>query len=139
MTGTANSIITPQTPQSAACVTTTATGAAPYSSTPTNTQLLMTAGSAGSRVTRLRSRPRNTVTATVLLLFISYDGGTTKLLVDSVLMGAYTAATTTLNPVTDWGYSDLIPMFLAAGAKLYVAQTVTLTDGIVTEIEYGDY
>jgi hypothetical protein len=139
MPTTANSIITPQVPKSNAVVTTTATAAAPYGATPTNTQKLATMGANGGRVVRLRSRPRNTVTATNLLLFVSFDGGITKLLIDSVLMPAFTVAASTAIPSTDWGYSDLNPMMLASNAELYVANGVTLTDGIVTEIEWSDY
>lgn len=138
MAGTANSIITPQSPREAVAVTSTATSAAPYTA-PTNTAALLTVGANGGRYTRLRSRPRNTVTATVLLLFVSYDAGVTKSLIDSVLMSAYTAAVTTLNPGTDWGYSDDNPLILGPNAVLYVAQTVTMADGIVTEIEGSDY
>ena len=139
MAGTANSIITPQTPKANTAVSSTATAAAPYTSTPTNSVLLATMGANGGRVTRIRSVPRNTVTATVVLLFLSLDAGATKVLLDDILMAAYTASTTTLVPKIDWGYSETNAMPLPAGAQLYIAQTVTMTDGIATEIEWGDY
>lgn len=137
MAVTANAIITPQTPQARAVVTTTANTT--YTSSPTNTGTLLTAGANGARVTRIRSIPRATVTATAMHLFLSTDGGTTKVLIDSVLMSAHTVAATTAIPETDWGYSDDNPLVLPASAILYVSQAVTLADGIVTEAEWADY
>lgn len=137
MAVTANSIITPQTPKAAAVITTTANTT--YTSSPTNTQTLITAGTNGARVTRIRSIPRATVTATGMHLFLSTDGGTTKVLIDSVLVSAHTVAVTTAIPETDWGYSDDNPLILPASAILYVSQAVTLADGIVTEAEWADY
>lgn len=137
MAVTPNSIITPQAPKGAAVVTTTANTT--YTSSPTGTAALITAGANGARVTRIRSIPRATVTATGLHLFLSTDGGTTKLLIDSVLMSAHTVAATTAIPETDWGYSDDNPLILPASGILYVSQAVALTDGIVTEAEWADY
>lgn len=137
MAVTANSIITPQTPK-AACVTTT-TSNTTYTDGPTNTATLLTAGANGARVTRIRSIPRATVAATSLQLYMSTDGGTTKKLIDSKLMSAHTVATTTAISTTDWGYSDSNPLILPANAILYVAQAVTLADGIDTFAEWADY
>ena len=134
---TPNSIITPQTPRAAAVVTTSANTT--YTSSPSNTGTLITAGANGARVTRIRSTPRASATATGLHLFLSTDGGTTKLLIDSVLMSAHTVAATTAIPQTDWGYSEDNPLILPANAILYVSQAVTLSDGIVTEAEWADY
>lgn len=137
MATTPNSIITPQTPKANAVVSTSANTT--YTSSPTNTQTLLTAGANGARVTRIRSTPRATVTATGMHLFLSVDGGTTKLLIDSLLISAHTVAATTEIPSTDWGYSDTNPLILPANAILYVSQAVTLADGIVTEAEWADY
>jgi hypothetical protein len=127
-----------QTPQMAAAV---CTAAATYAdSAPTNTQLLLTAGSDGAILTRLTARPRATVTATNLLLWLSLDGGTTKLLVDSALMSAQTLATTTAISKTNFAdYSESAPMRLPAGAKLYVGAAVALASGIVFAAEYTDF
>jgi hypothetical protein len=134
-----NSIITPQIPQAAVVVTTTATAAAPYGQTPTNTVQLAGMGANGGRVTRIRSRPTNTVTATSMLLFLSIDNGAHKLLIDSTLLPAQTVSATQAVTGTDWGYSDASPMILPANSQLYVANAVTSTDGIATEIEWADY
>jgi hypothetical protein len=120
MPATANSIITPQTPKSARAATTTANST--YSTSPTNTVLLVTAGANGARLTRLHAIPTATVTtANQLQVFRSPDGGVTKFFADSAVMATYTMAQNTAAPKTDFGYSDDNPTFLAAGETIYVA------------------
>ena len=72
MAVTANSIITPQAPKAAANVATTANST--YTSAPTNTVVIFTAGANGARVTRISAIARATVTATELQLFRDTDG-----------------------------------------------------------------
>jgi hypothetical protein len=137
MAVTPNSIITPQTPKQAVNVNTTAETS--YV-TPVNTALLFVAGANGSRVTKITSTPRVTVTATNLLLFTNAaPSNTTLFLIDSVLMAANTLATTTATPKTDWGVSDTTPLYIAANASVYVAAQVAFANGIVTKVEYADY
>jgi hypothetical protein len=120
MAGTANSIITPQTPKSKQVATTVANST--YGTAPTNSVLLMTAGANGSRLVRLYAIPTATVTtANQLQVFRSPDAGATKYFADSQVMATYTMAQTTTAPKTDFGYSDDNPMFLAAGETIYVA------------------
>lgn len=109
--------------------------------TPTNTVLLMTANTNdGSIVTNLSAMPRATVTATGLYLFLSDDGGTTKRLIDSELMAAYTLNTTTAIPETLFArYSEVTPLRLGAGDSLYVGSAVALAAGIVYKAEFTDY
>lgn len=127
-----------QTPKTGIAVATTAT--ASIDTTPTNTQLLVTAGADGALVTRLWAMPRATVTATTLYLFISKDGGTTLRLVDSELMAAHTVATTTAIPETSFAnYSETTPFRLEAGDRLYVGVGVTLSNGIVFKAEFTDF
>lgn len=132
----ANSIITPQTPKSGVAVCTTANTT--YSDTPTNTQKIATMGASGGRLTKLTALARATNTATELQLYVSYDTGTTKKLINSVLMAAYTVAQTTGQAPTDFGYSEDLPMVLLAGAELHVAIGVNNT-GIVFHAEWADY
>ena len=107
---------------------------------PTNTVLLLTAGSDGCIVTRLYALPRNTVTATVVQLFLSKDGGTTQRLIDAETMAAYTASVTTAAPKTIFSsYSESSPMRLEAGDKLYVGVMVAPTSGTVFKAEYTDF
>lgn len=127
-----------QTPKTATAVT---TGAATVANdTPTNTVLLLTAGSDGAILTRLSAIPRATVTASSLVLYISNDTGTTKRLIDSELMAAYTMATTTAVPETAFAnFSETTPLRLAAGDQLYVGSQVALGSGIVFRAEYTDF
>ncbi len=136
MAVTGNSFISPQTPKSGVAVCTTANST--YTDTPTNTQKVATMGVNGGRLTKLSAVARATNTATELQLYVSYDAGTTKKLINSKLMAAYTVAQTTGQTPTDFGYSDSLPMVLLAGAELYVAIGVSNT-GIVFHAEWGDY
>jgi hypothetical protein len=126
-----------QTPKTATAVATTATT---LTDTPTNTQLLVTAGTDGAILTRLTAIPRATATASDLVLFLSKDDGTTKRLIDSALMSAYTAAVTTATPVTTFAnYSETSPLRLEAGDRLYVGSQVALAGGIVFRAEFTDF
>ena len=109
-------------------------------SAPTNTLLIATAGADGALLTSLTAMPRATVTASGLYLFISQDSGTTKMLVESVLMEAHTVAATTAIPVTDFtNISETTPIRLEAGDELYVATGVALAGGIVFKSETTDF
>lgn len=127
-----------QTPKTATAVTTAV--ATVTDDNPSNTVLLLTAGADGAILTRLSAIPRATVTASSLCLWISSDGGTTKRLVDSALMAAFTVATTTAVAVTTFStYTETTPLRLAASDKLYVGSQVALAGGIVFKAEYTDF
>ena len=126
-----------QTPKTATAV---CTAAATLTDTPSNTVLLVTAGSDGAILTRLTAIPRATVTASDLVIFISKDSGTTKRLIDSALMAAYTSAVTTATPVTTFAnYSESAPLRLEAGDRIYVGSQVALAGGIVFRAEFTDF
>jgi len=135
MAVTPNSIVTPQTPRSGSAVTTTLNTT--YTDTPTNSAKLFTAGADGSRITRVRATPRETVTACQLQLYASVDGGTTKRLIDSVLMPATTVDATHAASPCDFGYSDDNALILQASEELYVA--AGLTKSIAWRAEGADY
>lgn len=110
------------------------------SDTPSNTVQLLTAGPDGAVLTNLSAMPRATVTASSLLLFISKDGGTTKRLIDSELMAAYTLNATTAVPETQFArYSEITPLRLEANDVLYVGSQVALGSGIVFKAEYTNF
>lgn len=92
----------------------------------------------GARITRLTALARATNTATELQLYVSNDGGTTKRLIRSTLMAAYTVAQTTGQTAVDMGYSDSAPLILGASDTLYVGIGVTNT-GIVFRAEGFGY
>lgn len=134
---TPNSIITPQTPRTATCVLSVAS--TDLDDAPTTTELLLTAGANGARVTRVTAIPRATVTATRLDLWLSKDGGTTKRLIETALMGAHTVANTTEIPTTDFGVSEDVPLVLDANDRVYASTAVALAGGIVVAAQYADY
>lgn len=132
MAVTANSIITPQTPLTGMAVATTANTT--YTDSPTNTQLLLSAQTNGARISKITALARATNTATECQLYVSSDGGSTKKLVKSVLMSAYTVAATTGQTGADFGYTDSLPLILSSSDSLYVGIGVTNT-GIVFRAE----
>ena len=126
-----------QTPKTATAV---CTAVATLTDTPSNTVLLVTAGSDGAILTRLTAIPRATVAASSLVLFISKDGGTTQRLIDAELMAAYTMATTTLVPETTFSlYTETTPLRLEASDRLYVGSQVALAGGIVFRAEFTNF
>ncbi len=132
MAVTANNIITPQTPLAATAVVTTAN--TNYTDTPTNTVQLLATSTNGARVTKVTALARATNTATELQLFSSPDGGTTKRLIASKLMPAYTVAQTTGQTSADFGFNESNPLILQAGESLWAGIGVTNT-GIVFRAE----
>ncbi|MDP1873629.1 hypothetical protein [Phenylobacterium sp.] len=136
MPATENAFISPQSIQTAYAVTSTAN--TDLDDAPTTVELLMTAGANGARVTRITSIPRATVTATNVQLYLSKDGGTTKRLLETILVAAHTVAATTEIPSYDWGFSEDNPLLLEAADALYVGQGVS-TGSVVTTAHYGDY
>lgn len=138
MAVTPNSIVTPQTPKNGYAVCTTANTT--LSDSPSNTALLATAGANGGRVTRVSVTPRTSITATHGQLYLSKDAGTTKRLINTALMTAYTFSGATEIPTTDFGYSDDNPLILEAADRLYVAIGVTPGAGdICFFAEWADY
>jgi hypothetical protein len=92
----------------------------------------------GARITRLTALARATNTATELQLYVSNDGGTTKRLIRSVTLPAYTVVQTAGQTAMDMGYSDSAPLILSASEILYVGIGVTNT-GIVFRAEGFGY
>jgi hypothetical protein len=136
MAVTPNSIVTPQTPKSAAVGLTTANTT--FTTSPTNTALLVTAGANGARVTRLWAVPLEQInTANNIQLYRSYDSGTTKYLADSKLMATITPGAAVANTPTDFGYSEDNPLIMVANERLYVAEGQTEAINVVAE--YSDY
>lgn len=123
---TANSAVLAQTPR-AAQVVQAFTANTTYTTSPTNTVLLFTAGANGATVSKLVAVPAATVTATQLQVFRSLDTGTTKKLTPPVVGAAYTMAQTTAPTPADFGPTPSAPWVLAAGEQIYVAAGVSGT------------
>ena len=125
--------------QTLKCATTASTQACIIGSAdaPTNAMLLVSTSLEDVIVTGISAIPRGTVSATSLLLFISGDGGTTKRLIDSALMPAYSLQASTANPRADFvKYSEMTPLRMSAGDSLYVGAGVASASGIVFKAEY---
>ena len=129
-----------QTPRTLPAVATAALGGLGTTSI-TGAVLVATAGADGSIVTKISAMPSATTTASSLVLFL-VKAATPAVygMIDSVLLGAYTAATTTAIPFTQFtNISESTPIRLEAGDKLYVGTQVALAAGIVFKAEWMDF
>lgn len=135
MAVTPNSIVTPQAPKSAMVGVTTANTT--LTTSPTNTQLLVTAGANGARVTKLQAIPLETVTANHLQVYRSADSGSTKYLCAVGTGGSDTVSGTDAPVVVEFGVSEDTPIILAATERLYVATGITKAYNFIAE--YADY
>ena len=135
MAGTANSIITPQTPRSA--MVGVATANTTFTTSPANTALLVTFGTNGGRLTRLQAVPLETVTANALQVYRSIDGGTTKYLAATAMGGADTVSGTDGPTLVDFGYSDDNPLIGQANERVYVATGIAKAYNFIAE--WADY
>ena len=140
---TPNSMVLPQLIRTTSTIVTAANTTYSGTAIPSGVLLLSAQGINGSVLRSLKAVPNATVTATQLQLF--KWNGTNLYLVDSQLMGAYTMATTTAVPVTDFGYSDSITRYIGNGSatgttwSYYVGIGVALTAGITFTAEFGDF
>jgi hypothetical protein len=135
---TANSIVTPQAPQSAYVLNGTAQATYPPTSNPANTSLLLTAGANGGRLTRLYAMPQESTGATGLVQFYrSNDGGTTKLWAGAVAVTNDTVSATDAPIPLDFGYSDDNPLILKANERIYVAPSIAKS--FIFVAEWADY
>lgn len=133
-----NSIITPQTPRSAYVIYGTAQAVYPPTNTPANTQLLLTAGAGGGRLTRLYALPQeSTGAAGVVQFYRSNDGGATKYWADAAPVTNDTVSTTDPPIRIDFGFSDANPMILQANERIYVAPSIAKSFAFVAE--WADY
>lgn len=137
MTISANSIITPQTPLGRTAI---ATAAETAFHLPTTAQdLLLPADNVnGARITRCYAIPR-AATGAIINCQLYKKVGTTYTLLDSVLTASVTPSATVANPKYDYGFSDAVPMILAAGEGLAVAIGSAVTNGVVFRCEGGLY
>lgn len=131
-----NNLVTPGKPIAYTAICTAANTS--YTDSVANAVELVPVQSKGCRITKITALARATNTATELQLFTSTDGGTTKKLLDSVLMAAYTVAQTTRQVKTSFNLSEAEPLILAAGENLYAAIGISNT-GIVFRAEGGAY
>lgn len=133
---TPNSIVTPQTPKSGAVGVNTANTT--FTTSPTNTGLLITAGANGARVTRITATPLETVTASNLQLYRDVgSAGTSKYMFANLTGGADTVSGVDGATNLDFGYSDANPLILQANERVYVATGLTKNYNFTAE--WADY
>lgn len=133
MAVTPNSIVTPQTPK--ANVAGLTTGNTTFTTSPTNSVLLVTAGANGARLTRLQAIPLEQInTANNIQAYRDAgSAGVSKYLFNSALMATVTPGAAVANPVTDFGYSDANPLILLANERIYMAEGQTEAVNVVAE------
>jgi hypothetical protein len=130
-----NSIVTPQAPKSN--VVNAATANTTFTTSPTNTALLVTFGSNGGRLTRLVAVPCETVTASNLQAYRSSDAGVTKFLSAAATCGSDTVSGTDGPTVVDFGFSDDNPLIGSASERIYVATGIAKSFNFIAE--WADY
>jgi hypothetical protein len=136
MPTTANSIITPQTPRSAAVGVNTANTT--FGTSPANTGLLVTFGANGGRLTSLKAVPLETVTASNLQAYRDVGtAGASKFLFASQTGGADTVSGTDGPATVDFGYSDDNPLIGQANERIYVATGIAKSYNFIAE--WADY
>lgn len=136
MAVTAGSIITPQTPKAAVAGLTAANTT--FTTSPTNSVLLVTAGANGARLTKLVAVPLEAIaTANNIQAYRSQDSGTTKYLFNAALMAVITPGAAVANAQTDFGYSDDNPLILLANERIYMAEGQTEAVNVIAE--WADY
>src|SRR5205085_4220395 len=124
MAVTPNSIVTPQGPVAG---TAKCTGANTNYDAPTASVVLLPTQNNGARITKVTVQSNSTNSATDLQLYASPDGGTTKRLIATKLLAAYTLSQTAVQTPVDFGFSDTAPLMLGAGESLYAAIGVSQT------------
>ena len=101
--------------------------------------LLCTAGAEGAIVTSLKAIPRSTCASTRLYLWRATTGSSDKYMLGSTSIGAYTTSNADAPSQADFGFTEDLPLRLAAGDSLYVGIAINTTDGIVFNVQYTDF
>lgn len=136
MAVTANSVITPQTPKSAAVGVTTANTT--FTTSPTNTGLLVTFGANGGRLTKLTAVPLANTTANNLQAYRDVGtAGVSKYLFNAQTGGSDTVSGIDGPTVIDFGYTDDNPLIGQANERIYVATGISIAYNFIAE--WADY
>jgi hypothetical protein len=133
----ANSLVTPQTLQSASA---TATNAKTTFTDTANAVLLLTAGANGAVVYGITAVARGTIAASKLSVYRSKDAGATITPIRHRLMSSHTMANDTAQTEVDFGWTETAPLRLAAGDRLYVAAAVVpgAAAGVTFDAQYEE-
>lgn len=138
---TPNSIVTPQTPRSAAVIHTAQQNTWPPTMSPTNVSALATVGANGGRLTRLTALPQESTAAAGVMQAYRDAGssGANKYLFNTVTCGNDTVSGTDAPTLLDFGYSEDNPLMLQANERLYVAHSLASSKAIAFFAEWADY
>lgn len=99
---------------------------------------VMTAGASGSRVGSVTVTAAGTTTAGVVRLFVSNDGGTTKLLIAEILVSAITPSTSTAVFTSTWTPPGGALQLVATNGILYASTHNAETFNVFAN-QAGDY
>lgn len=138
---TPNSIVTPQTPKSAAVIHTAQQNTWPPTTSPSQSTLLVTAGANGGRLTRLVALPHETTGAVGVMQAYRDVGssGASKYLFATQACTNDTVSGTDGPIALDFGYSEDNPMILQANERIYVAHSLGSSKAVAFIAEWADY
>jgi len=102
----------------------------------TTTNLALTAGSDGTKITQIGAKVAGTNTSCLVLIFITDTSGANPKLFDEFLLAPITASTTLASTRLVLPYSDLQ---LKSGQKILVGITVATAAGVNIFAIKGDY
>jgi hypothetical protein len=136
---TPNSIVTPQTPRSAAVIVNTAQTTFPPTTSPSGTALLVTAGANGGRLTRLTALPHETTGGAGVMQAYRDVGtaGASKYLFATAACASDTVGAADPPVALDFGYSEDNPLMLQANERIYVATGIAKNIAFIAE--WADY
>jgi hypothetical protein len=108
--------------------------------TPGNVVLLLTAGSEGALMTRLRMAARTNTSANNMMLFRKNSGDTAVRLINARTFPSVTFSTTSAPADVTFGeYTENTPMRLEAGDQLWVGAGVANSGAVVFDAEFTDF
>ena len=138
MAGTANSIITPQTPLSKMAV---CTSAETTFNNPSNAVTLLddaTQNTNGVRINTIYAISRSSV-VTACNCQLYKKSGSVYTLLSSVILATGTPSAAVANQVADFGYTDDNPLVLESGVGLAVAIGQSIPNGVAFLASGGSY
>lgn len=133
MSGTANSIISPQTVLTAQA---TCTAAKTTYADNTNAVLLLTAGANGGVLYGLKGVAKGTTGAAGRLDHFSSLNGTALTFLKGTNFASYTQSTSAAPVQDDMGYSESAPRRLAPLEQIWVSTSIAATAGYAVDAQY---
>jgi hypothetical protein len=101
---------------------------------PANAANFFTAGPNGAIIYRITALPAGTIVDTQLQLYRSHDTGVTLQLLGLLRMPAYALAVGTAPVLSDFGYSETVPLRMGPLEQLWIGISVAVATGIVFDL-----